>query len=68
MKRMIPPVVIELGDLGGLIYRSDHWSPGRKRNFIHFMDHAPKLACNPEGNQLYIIGGSYRVTLKGIEG
>lgn len=68
LKRVIPPVVVELGELSGLIYRSDKWSPGLKRNFIHFMENPPKLVSNPEGTQLYILGGSYRVTAKGIEG
>jgi hypothetical protein len=66
--RIVPPVVVELGELRGLIYRSDKWNPGRPRSFIHFMDDPPKLACNPQGTQLYIIGGSYRVTPQGIEG
>lgn len=66
--RLVPPVVVELGELRGLIYRSDKWSPGRYRTFIHFMEDPPKLVCNTLGNQLYIIGGSYRITPKGIEG
>jgi hypothetical protein len=66
--RIIPPIVVELGDLRGLIYRSSKWSPGRKRTFIHFMEDPPKLVSNPEGTQLYIIGGSYRITPRGIEG
>ena len=66
--RVIPPVVVELGDLGGLIYRSDKWCPGDKKTYIHFMENPPKLVCNPEGNQLYIVGGRYRITQRGIEG
>ena len=68
MSRIIPPIVVELGDLRGLIYRSSKWSPERKRTFIHFMEDQPKLVSNPEGTQLYIIGGSYRITPRGIEG
>ena len=66
--RIIPPVVVELGDLGGLIYRSDKWSPGQPHTYIHYMQTSPKLVCNPQGSQLYIIGGNYRITSKGIEG
>ncbi len=66
--RVIPPVVVELGELVGLIYRSDKGRPGRPRIYIHFMENPPRLVCNPEGTQLYVVGGSYRVTPQGIEG
>jgi hypothetical protein len=66
--RVIPPVVVELGELVGLIYRSDKGQPGRPRTYIHFMENPPRLVCNPEGTQLYVVGGSYRVTPQGIEG
>lgn len=66
--RIIPEVLVQLGELGGLIYRSDKWTPGTVRTYIHFMEDPPRLACNPPGNQLYIVGGSYRVTAKGLEG
>jgi hypothetical protein len=32
------------------------------------MDAPPLLACDPRGTQLYIVGGSYRITTRGIEG
>jgi len=66
--RVIPPAVVQLGELKGIIYRSDRWSPGRKRTFIHFMENPPKLVSNSQGTQLYIIGGRYRITDQGIEG
>lgn len=66
--RVMPPVVVELGDLVGLIYRSDKWQPGQPRTYIHFMEAPPRLVCNVDGTQLYIVGGSYRVTPRGIEG
>jgi hypothetical protein len=66
--RVIPPVVVELGALVGLIYRSDKGQPGQLRTYIHFMENPPRLVCNPEGTQLYVVGGSYRVTPQGIEG
>jgi hypothetical protein len=66
--RVLPPVLVELGELRGLIYGSDRWDPGRKRSFIHFMETPPLLLSNPEGNQLFIVGGRYRVTSRGIEG
>jgi hypothetical protein len=67
-RRIIPPVVVELGELVGLIYRSDKGQPGRLRTYIHFMEDPPRLVSNADGSQLYIVGGSYRVTRRGIEG
>jgi hypothetical protein len=32
------------------------------------MEKPARLACDPEGKQLYIIGGNYRVTERGIDG
>jgi len=66
--RAIPPVVVELGELAGLIYRSDKWQPGRPRTYVHFMQDRPRLVSNVEGTQLYLLGGNYRVTRRGIEG
>ncbi len=66
--RVIPPVVVELGDLMGLIYRSDKGQPGRPQTYIHFMEEPPRLVSNTEGTQLYLVGGRYRITPRGIEG
>jgi hypothetical protein len=66
--RWIPPVVVGLGDLLGLLYRSDKGRPGRPRDFIHFLRAPAQLASNPQGTQLYVVGGAYRVTSRGIEG
>jgi hypothetical protein len=66
--RLIPPVVVELGELVGVVYRSDKWQPGRPRTYIHFMEDRPRLVSNVAGTQLYVVGGSYRVTRRGIEG
>ena len=67
-RRVMPPVVVELGRLTGLMYRSDKWQRGRPRTFIHFMDDPPRLVTDTAGTQLYVIGGRYRVTARGIEG
>jgi hypothetical protein len=67
-RRVIPPVLVHLGDLKGLIYRSDRSRRGCLKTYIHFMETPPLLACDPEGRQLYILGGNYRVTGRGIEG
>ena len=66
--RMIPPVVVELGELVGLMYRSDKGQPGQPRTYIHRMENPPRLVSNVEGTQLYVVGGSYQVTPQGIEG
>lgn len=66
--RVVPPILVQLGHLSGLIYRSDKWLPGAERTYIHFMRDPPILACSPDGTRLFIVGGSYRVTDRGIEG
>jgi hypothetical protein len=66
--RLIPPVVVQLGELLGLIYRSDKWEAGKPRTFIHFMERPPRLVSDPAGRQLYLVGGNYTVTARGIEG
>ena len=64
----LSPHRVELGDLVGLIYRTDRWQPGRPRTYIHFMADRPKLVSNLAGTQLYLVGGSYHLTRHGIEG
>jgi hypothetical protein len=66
--RLIPPVVVDLGELVGVIYRSDKDQPGQPQAYIHYLQDPPRLVSNVEGTQLYIIGGSYRITHQGIEG
>lgn len=56
--------VVELGDLLGVIYRSARG----QRAHIHLMRDPPRLVSNRAGTRLAIIGGSYRVTERGIEG
>lgn len=66
--REIPPVLVGLGELCGLIYRSDRGQSGQPRKFVHFFDQPPQLACDPDGRQLFVVGGSYQVTRRGLEG
>jgi hypothetical protein len=63
----MPPVVLEIGRLAGLVYRSSKWV-GRPRTYIHYMDDPPRLVSDVTGRRLFIVGGSYRVTPRGIEG
>jgi transglutaminase-like putative cysteine protease len=66
--RTIPPVVVDLGELVGIMYRSDKWHPDRPRTYVHFMQDRPRLVSDPDGRQLYLVGGRYRITKRGIEG
>ena len=68
LQRVIPGVLLRVGGLRGLIYSSDRGSRGCNRTYIHFMEDPPLLAANPAGTQLYILGGRYKVTERGIEG
>jgi hypothetical protein len=67
-RRLIPNFMVRLGNLKGLIYSSDRARPGCPRTYIHFMQTPVQLTCDPRGSQLYIVGGNYRVTERGIEG
>lgn len=66
--RLIPPVVVDLGEMVGIIYRSDKGQLGQPQAYVHFMQDPPRLVSNVEGTQLYIVGGSYHITQQGIEG
>ena len=63
-----PPVLTALGELRGVIYRSERGQPGKPRDFVHFFQRPPRLLCDPAGQQLYIHGGRYRITQLGLEG
>ena len=67
-RRVMPKVLVRLGRLKGLIYSSDRGQQGRPRNFVHFLETPATLACDAAGTQLYILGGRYRITRRGIEG
>lgn len=67
-RRLVPEVLVHLGWLRGLIYSSNRGERSSPRTYIHFLDEPARLTCDPSGRQLYILGGSYRVTRRGIEG
>lgn len=67
-RRVVPRLLVHLGRLRGLIYSSDRGRRGCQRTYVHFMETPPRLACDPRGTQLYILGGRYRVTARGIVG
>jgi hypothetical protein len=64
--RTVPQVLVDMGALRGLVYTKDHC--GTRRTYIHFMEEPPRLMCDADGRQLYVLGGSYRVTHRGLEG
>ena len=66
-QRLMPPVVVELGQLMAVVYRSNKWV-GHPRTYIHYMEDPPRLVSDVTGRRLFLIGGSYRITSRGIEG
>ena len=69
MERLVPEVLVDLGALRGLIYTKSHEArSGRKRTYIHFMEDPPRLMCDADGRRLFVVGGTYRITRRGIEG
>lgn len=67
-QRTIPATVVKVGHLRGVIYSSDRGNKGRTKTYIHFMKTPPLLACDPEGTRMFVLGGDYRITPRGIEG
>jgi hypothetical protein len=66
--RIIPKVLVHVGELRGLVYRSARGGSCKAQTFVHFLETPAQLACDVRGRQLYILGGRYRVTRRGIEG
>lgn len=65
--RTIPRYLVKLGDLAGVIYESDKWD-GKPIEYIHEFKVKSKrpILCADANGQLYIIGGNYKVTHRGI--
>jgi hypothetical protein len=68
MRRDIPNVLVQLGELRALVYRSDRGPVATPRTYVHFFDRPPRLLADSTGTRLFIAGGCYRVTRRGIEG
>ena len=66
--RIIPALLVHLGELRGLIYRSDRGQAGRPETYVHFFSRPPSLVTDAGGTRLFIVGGRYQVTRRGIEG
>lgn len=73
----VPPVLVKLGTLKSLVYEPTGRSRRAGAQWEHqFGDYGykfargrePILATDPRGKRLYILGGSFRVTARGIVG
>lgn len=63
----IPKALVQVGDLVEIVYKSDKFD-GKMREYVHtFGKEKPILAAGANG-KLYIIGGKYKITSRGIEG
>lgn len=62
--------LVELGELVAVTYRTRKGGDVRVVNYVHDFKASdrPVLAYSSDGKGLYIAGGSYRVTERGIEG
>lgn len=65
-----PRVLVELGELRALVYRAARGTgaAGRRQSYVHHFETPPRLLADPEGRRLFIAGGRFRVTRRGIEG
>lgn len=62
-----PKVMLTIGECVGIMYRTHRG--GRVDNYLHRFKKTsrPALACSSDGKTLYLLGGAYRVTDRGIE-
>ena len=63
-----PAVLVELGELSDIGYRSDKWG-GRHKFYIHRTKRPrPVLYSTPDGRQVVILGGNLNVRSEGLVG
>jgi len=63
-----PPVLVRLGDVRGVLYRSDKWG-GKAHDYIHETERPdPGLYATPDGARVIILGGGLVATGAGLEG
>jgi len=66
-----PRTLVGIGELEAVVYRTKK-GERRQASWIHELGEdggsKPILAYDPESDQLYIIGGDYKITPRGIEG
>jgi hypothetical protein len=64
----MPQVLVKLGELARIEYETVKKGDGLTRYYHDFEDVRPVLAFDPETKDLWITGGDYSVTARGIEG
>lgn len=63
-----PAVLVQLGELVGVAYRSDKWG-GRPRKYFHETERPwPLLCSSADGRRLFILGGAVTVRPEGLVG
>lgn len=62
----VPDVVVVLGDLTAVIYRTRKGEEGMVHYIHSFSNPAPKLTCDTDMRQLFIMGGRYHIEDRGI--
>lgn len=62
-----PKVLMMLGECSGVMYETDR--DGERETYLHRFKKSsrPALCVTPDGKTLYLIGGVYQVTDRGIE-
>ena len=68
LARIVRLPLAPVGELRGLIYRARRAPGEAPQNYVHFFRRPPLLATDAGGQRLYVVGGQYRVTKRGIEG
>jgi hypothetical protein len=70
MPRPQPGVLVDLGELTALVYRAARRAdaPRQAESYVHRFDVPPRLLADAAGRRLFIAGGRFRVTRRGIEG
>lgn len=70
LPRTPPGVLVELGELTALVYRAARRAdaPGQAESYVHRFASPPRLLADAAGRRLFIAGGRFRVTRRGIEG
>jgi hypothetical protein len=65
-KPVVPDVLIYIGEIDGLMYSTVR--DGKKELYIHeFKGEAkPEFCVSPDGKQIFLVGGHYNFTERGI--
>jgi hypothetical protein len=61
-----PPIMIQIGKIDGILYTTRR--DGKKERYIHEFHRGsePIFAVTPDGKMIYLIGGNYDFTERGI--